>query len=369
MKIVLLGRYNNGEILSGPEKVASRIFGALSLRGDEVSFIEYFFDGSRYALYQKLFGSEYVLTQQKSSVRRMGIFPLLMFLISNRNAVVHIVTFERFAVAAFWLKKLLGLKILYTVNGIVQHENTYFRAFASHSLKEKDTSAERVFMEHSDLVFFLSEESRILAMEYYDISESRTRITANGIDEMFSITRRVQPAGSAEVPSLVFVGDVARPEKGFEFLLQALLLVRQAYQLFVIGESDSRFLPQLASIPYKIVPKMTSEQYAAWLADKDIFISASKCDQFGIAAAEAMAAGLAVIATKETGMSRYITPGVNGLVIDYGSVAGFASAIDRLCTDHGSIARMGEAGAETMKTLTWRNVAETYRQTYQTVAS
>jgi len=146
----------------------------------------------------------------------------------------------------------------------VQHENTYFRAFASHSLKEKDTSAERVFMEHSDLVFFLSEESRILAMEYYDISESRTRITANGIDEMFSITRRVQPAGSAEVPSLVFVGDVQDRKKDSNSCCRHYFWSGRHISSLSSAKVNSRFLPQLASIPYKIVPKMTSEQYAAW---------------------------------------------------------------------------------------------------------
>ncbi|MBK6915083.1 MAG: hypothetical protein IPH11_15985 [Ignavibacteriales bacterium] len=51
MKILFLGRYEQSEILNGPEKVAKRIFTGLQDKTESV-FIEYFFDGSKYSIWK-----------------------------------------------------------------------------------------------------------------------------------------------------------------------------------------------------------------------------------------------------------------------------------------------------------------------------
>jgi len=58
MKIVYIGRYNESEILTGPEKVAKRIFHNMTKINSNCVFVEYFFDGAKYNIWKKLFGKE-----------------------------------------------------------------------------------------------------------------------------------------------------------------------------------------------------------------------------------------------------------------------------------------------------------------------
>ncbi|HEY5837543.1 MAG TPA: glycosyltransferase family 4 protein, partial [Pyrinomonadaceae bacterium] len=70
------------------------------------------------------------------------------------------------------------------------------------------------------------------------------------------------------------------------------------------------------------------------LAETDIAVHAStKPEPFGTVVAEAMIAGVAVIATKGGGVAEYVTPGETGLQVEMGDVDAMAQAIERLLRD------------------------------------
>lgn len=70
------------------------------------------------------------------------------------------------------------------------------------------------------------------------------------------------------------------------------------------------------------------------LAETDIAVHAStKPEPFGTVVAEAMIAGVAVIATKGGGVAEYVKPGETGLQVEMGDVDGMAQAIERLLRD------------------------------------
>ena len=66
-------------------------------------------------------------------------------------------------------------------------------------------------------------------------------------------------------------------------------------------------------------------------AEADVFVAPAVLEAFGIAALEARAAGLAVVARRGTGIEEFITDGVDGLLVD--DDAGMARALVRLATD------------------------------------
>ncbi len=77
--------------------------------------------------------------------------------------------------------------------------------------------------------------------------------------------------------------------------------------------------------------RMPREQVRAEYADADVFLAPAVLEAFGIAALEARAAGLVVVARRGTGIAEFITDGVDGLLVD--DDACMARAIVRLVRD------------------------------------
>ncbi len=75
MKIAVVGRYGEGEILSGPEKVARNLFSQISKSNPNSRFLTYFFKTNRKRKAKELlFGSETVSTNPR--IYRLGVLIL-----------------------------------------------------------------------------------------------------------------------------------------------------------------------------------------------------------------------------------------------------------------------------------------------------
>jgi glycosyltransferase involved in cell wall biosynthesis len=80
-----------------------------------------------------------------------------------------------------------------------------------------------------------------------------------------------------------------------------------------------------------------------WMRAMDVFVHTSRNEPFGMVVVEAMALGLAVIASGEGGPTEVITPGIDGLLSPYGDERALAEAILRLLDDGGLRRRVGAA--------------------------
>jgi glycosyltransferase involved in cell wall biosynthesis len=75
------------------------------------------------------------------------------------------------------------------------------------------------------------------------------------------------------------------------------------------------------------------EAIASWLKAADLAVQPSHFEAMGLAAAEAMAVGLPVIATDTGGYRDFVRHEENGLLVPPQNVSALASAITRLMTD------------------------------------
>ena len=127
--------------------------------------------------------------------------------------------------------------------------------------------------------------------------------------------------------------------KGTPYLLEAFRLIRKKEPRAVLRLSqtvrdDAReALRQYADLPIDWAPyfNLTFEdqrkQYLERLQTSDIFVFPSIEDGFGFVVAEAMACGLPVITTKNTGASDLVLPGENGEVIPLRNPEAIAEAV------------------------------------------
>jgi glycosyltransferase involved in cell wall biosynthesis len=161
---------------------------------------------------------------------------------------------------------------------------------------------------------------------------------------------------SAE-PVVVAVGRL-HPQKGFDILLRAFVDVRAAVpgaRLVIVGgghlgtEAHERELEALAADPalagaVELVGEV--DDITPWLAKARVYVQPSRTESFGMAAAEAMASGLPVVATDVGGLRDVVDDGVTGILVPLGDEARLAAAIVEVLTAPGRAEALGAAGPD-----------------------
>ena len=91
----------------------------------------------------------------------------------------------------------------------------------------------------------------------------------------------------------------------------------------------------------RLVGRIPRTELPALYAGADVFVQPTTAESFGLAALEARAAGLAIVGRSGSGLSEFITDGLNGLLV--ADDAAMASAIARLAADRVLLHRLQEA--------------------------
>jgi len=171
--------------------------------------------------------------------------------------------------------------------------------------------------------------------------------------------RRVDPAlrrrlaGDADAV-LVHVSNF-RPVKRVDLAVEAFARVRQRVRgrLVLIGDGPVRadVEHQVAAAGLTPHVEFAGEQHdlVPWLSAADAFLLPSAQESFGLAALEAMACAVPVIAFQIGGLPEIIDDGVTGCLCTPDSVTEMAERATAVLTDDAGRMRMGAAAAETVR--------------------
>ncbi len=364
MNIVYLGKYNESEILTGPEKVAKRIVREASTKKPGRVFVEYFFKHDRKSnIWLRLFGKENVTSD--GSVLRLGIIRLFVFLVKNDPEIIHIITVERFILSIFLYTFLLRSRIIVTVHGIVKHEKALLKGIETAYSRFKDIMLETLIMRNSDELVFVSEIELAVAKTYYAIDATKVRIIPNGIDEAFAAS----PEKSFEGSSLKIVVydrgalDSSRMEELIDILSQAKGLF---ISLFIIGRSEKGEITK-ERLKVSCVNKMDGEHLRIFLDDKHLYINNGSYESFSMMAVECMAAGIVPVVADTVGMSRFIKDGENGFVFRADERGAMLSIIERIGTSMHDLRRISDNARKIYSELHWGKIADEYEEIYSSV--
>lgn len=364
MKIAYIGRYNPSEELTGPEKVAKRIF-EKSAEQNEAIFIEYYFDGSVYGIRKKLLGKEIIDHTNGFKIYRLGLLKIIPFLFKFKPDLIHIITFERFSTLAYLYKLFSKAKIIYNVHGVAVYENKNLKD-VSLSLRIKDSFCEKIFLKFSNKLLFLSDYQLSIAKKYYTIKNLQQEFINNGVDEEFYNEKRLVDKNN--IPSLVFIGDSDRKDKDFNFLYSSLSMVNTRCKLFLIGKFDkSIYETVVGNVEIVTISKMNKSELVDFLSDKDVFVSSSFYDTFSIAAAECMSSGLVPIVTDNTGISSLIKNNRNGFIVRHRDVNELADKINLLLENTELRKKISEGARKIYEELNWDSVYSSYEKIYKSL--
>ena len=174
---------------------------------------------------------------------------------------------------------------------------------------------------------------------------------------------------------LLFTGNFSF-RKGAEYLLEGIKIVRAKskvpFELDVVGSySESNELIkrfQEYKLPVIFHGPVPQDDLKGYLACSDIYVFPSLSEGCACSGMEAMAAGLCVIGTYESGFP--ITDGQNGIIVKSKNATEIADKILWLMDNPAEIDRMGAEAASLIRTnYTWDQYAESVKSIYEGMVS
>ena len=151
---------------------------------------------------------------------------------------------------------------------------------------------------------------------------------------------------------LLFVGRLVA-EKGLPILIDAfarLRVRRPTVRLTIVGSGkegagiEARARAEGLGDHVRFTGYQPPEQVGKWLRTADVFVLPSLAEGVPVVVMEAMASGLAVVATRVGGLSELVEDGVNGYLVPAAAPGALADRIEALLDDPDLRNRFGRAG-------------------------
>ena len=157
--------------------------------------------------------------------------------------------------------------------------------------------------------------------------------------------------------------------KGAEYLLKSIHILAERgvdVECIIVGNVDApiALCEQYAHLPVKYVGRIPQDELVTYLKDCDIYLFPSLADGCAKSGMEAMAAGMCVVATRESGLP--VTDGENGCFVPKKDAMAIADKIEWLAAKPEERERLGRNAAKLiMENYTWEKYVETITKIYE----
>ncbi len=358
-------------LVGGAERQAQSLSQALVRRGHQV-----------FVLTRRIRG-----TQTRSKVDGISVFHVfargpritfpcaaLRFLVEykERYEIIHVHTLDSPAILACIAKRLLARPAVVKVRG-TDKTKRYMRTWAGRR-------AWRFLRQNVDCFFAVNNAIKNELVQA-GVDRKRIRVIPNGVDpSVFVPVSREDKVmlrarlGLPEEGIAIFTGRLIRG-KGLRVLLEAWADVRAhlpGAHLLLAGSGPERaHLETLtASLGIQDDVSFLGEcphgQIQEYLQASDVFVMPSRAEGISNATLEAMATGLAVAATRISGITDLVTEGENGLLFDVDDKAQLRDLLVQLLRDDDYRRQLGHAARETVEhTFSIDVVAAQYETVYE----
>lgn len=219
--------------------------------------------------------------------------------------------------------------------------------------------------QRADILFATSHHTRGQLIDIIGVNEQRVNVCYLGVDPAFTEIRRHRPK---EITNFVFVGRII-PTKGFADAIEALgRLAKRGFKNWtfrIVGEGRAEWARQAASengIGSKVTVcnAVDDQGLRREFEQAHLAIMPSYNEAFGLAFAEAQAAGLPVIAYETGSVPEVIENNVTGWLAPLQQVDQLTDCIEKAIQDPETTYQAGLAGRERVKRMfTWEKTAQT----------
>lgn len=284
----------------------------------------------------------------------------------GRVALVHVNVASR---GSTWRKlAVVAMTGLFGVPVVLHLHGARYRQFVT-ALPRLAARLVRWMFHHSRRVVVLGEAWRDFAKQTLQLSEQSIAVVPNGVPDPGSQSTRLVNDDA----QLLFMGRLGH-RKGVKDLLDALSsddLANLAWTAVIAGDGE---MPELRGYREN-APAMAKTSFPGWLSSSEaehayaaanVFVLPSHDEGLSIALLEAMAHGLAIVATPVGAHGEVIEDGENGLLVPPGDPMALAAALRRVIDDEALRQRLGQAARNRfLEKYHIDRTAERFRATYK----
>lgn len=182
--------------------------------------------------------------------------------------------------------------------------------------------------------------------------------------------------GSADRPTIAFLGRLDEPRKGLPVLTSAVphvLAARPGARILVAGRGDAGHQQALDDLgehadAVEFLGPISDEEKASMLASADLYVAPQTGgESFGIVLVEAMSAGAGVVASDLGAFRRVLDDGAAGRLFPTGDGAALAAAILAALDDPDDTRRRRARATAFVRQFDWPSVTERVLAVYETV--
>lgn len=225
----------------------------------------------------------------------------------------------------------------------------------------------------ADGVLLLTEAEREHATHSLGVDPARIMVVPHGLKPIFIENEpELSESQPGEPLHLCFVGTWYAGKGASTVVETAEQLARNGtpFDLLIAGsgapehEVLSSFSSECAAC-VTVVPRYSNAELVALLAGRELVLFPSRFEGFGIAVLEAMARGVAPIATPVGLVPSMISDGVNGIVVPHQRPDLISAAVQRLAVDRHELLRLRMAARQTGRIRSWDAAARETLALYQ----
>jgi glycosyltransferase involved in cell wall biosynthesis len=232
--------------------------------------------------------------------------------------------------------------------------------------------ADKVVLNTNEIVNYARETEGVL--------EHQVVVIPNGVDDLLARSGAQRTSYRKELgiePETVLIGTLGRlyRQKNLPLLLRsaAKLSAARPWTILVVGDGPERArlvaLARELGLTQRLIWLGSREDVGGWLAAMDVFVHTADFEGMPNAVMEAMAMGLAVVASNVDGNRELIRNGVSGYLVPPGDVSGFAEQIQHLVDNPNWARQIGEeAHRQILERFSMARMIHAYNQLFTELA-
>lgn len=241
---------------------------------------------------------------------------------------------------------------------------------------------ERRLIAHADRIIAATEDERTQMIRHCGATAGQVQVIPCGVDLKHFVPHNKQRARemldlNQKRPVLLFVGRLD-PFKGPDILLRAAALMEEEAQIVIVGGklTGDRELQQLRELAadlnisrrLKFLGARPQKELPTIYSAADVTVMPSYHESFGLAAAESLACGTPVVATRSGGLTTIVRHGETGYLVPR-CPGFFAERLDALLRDSDLLQQMRSKARNSVLQFSWKSVADQVQNVYHELVS